>query len=485
MRVGDKAAAKKALDEHLRLYPGSWEGLNLRARYCYMMEHDWHAALRAAESLAVLYPDCWASWRRCTHAATNMAYAARAGHYFSQMNDAQRADFVHGIREALAAAERARKLNSRDADVQVELIGLYRENSMPQRAEAAFKDAIALDPGRVDAYNALAWMYRKGYENDEHRRMEILRAAVKTPDNIRLQAEIAFSALKDEQGALKLYQKALPAQGNNPVAAVHISYADTLGDLGRWDEAEEQARIALRAEANASGYLMLAQALYKLHRPKEALEAAKEAKHLDPVDPYCDAILAEVLSDLDQEEKAIRQMREAYEKDPRNVELLGEIAAAYLDRGEYDKAWRVMEEIKQQPFWEDSRINMRAVGDVHALNGHFRDAIKYYDKNLERNEGDTKTLTRSALCCMVLRDYKHAAERWRKVFAKEPNHAESHMGLALSLSMLGDRQKSAAETRKAVAAGTKVADPQHLMKERYWPEPLAQQAARLAAAQRK
>jgi len=77
-----------------------------------------------------------------------------------------------------------------------------------------------------------------------------------------------------------------------------------------------------------------------------------------------------------------------------------------------------------------------------------------------------------------------AVQRWEKVFAKEPDHAESHMGLAVSLKMLKDDQKALGEARKAIAADAKVGDPKYLAKERYWPEPLAQAAAELASAAR-
>jgi tetratricopeptide (TPR) repeat protein len=489
MKRGDKARAKAALDEFLKLYPGSWEGLNVRARYYHYMEQDREAGLRATESMAVLYPDCWLSWRRCAREALLLAYYARAGYYLSELNGAQRHVFARGMSEALAAGERALACNNQDVDLLTDMVAIYRENGMPKQAQKAFDQAIAIDPGHVAAYDELAAMYRRGYENDEQRRMAILKRCVaapaRTPADIQKQAEIALYALKEKDRALKLYGKAFAASGNSPSSDLHLSYAEAVGrEFGRWEESEKHARIAVRQVATANGYLTLGMALYNLKRPKEALAAAREAKRLEPDNPDCDASIAAALSDLGRVDEAFRLMRKTYEKDPRNVQYLGNIVTGYLDQGDYDKAWQVMEEIKRHPFWEDSDVNMRTVGDVHAVKGHFEEAIKYYDKYLKGNDGDTKSLTRGALCYMMLKDFTHAAPRWRTVFAKEPNHAESHLGLALSLKMLGKTHESMAEARKAIAADAKVGDPKYLTKERYWPEPLSQAAAELAAAAR-
>jgi len=484
-RLGDKAGAKQVLDEYLRLHPGSWQGLNLRARYYHYMERGYAASLPATESLGVLYSDCWLSWHRCSYEALQLAYQVRAGHYVGEMNAAQRRVFSRGMKEALAAGERALALNSRDVSLLTHMIDVYRENGMPAKAHQVFDQAIAIDPGHIAAYDALAVTYKKGYENDEQRMNAIIRQSLRAPAktwyDLQAQAENAF-ILKQKDLGLELFKRAFAAAGNQPCPALHLSYADEIGDqMGRWDEAEKHARIALRAEASVKGYLTLGHALAELKRPTEALAAVTEAKRLDPNDPDCDAALAVVMNDLGQRDAAFGQMRRAYEKDRRNVQYLAEIGGAYLSRGEYDKAWQVMQGIKQQPFWEDSGIDMRAVGDLHALKGYYREAIKYYDKHLEEHAGDPNSLTHGALCYMMLKDCRHAAERWREVLVKEPSNAESHLGLAVSLSMSGDNGKAAAEARKAVALDSKIADPKCLMKDRYWPAPLAQEAARLAA----
>jgi pentatricopeptide repeat protein len=489
MRRADKAAAKAALAEYERLHPGSWEGLNLRARYADMLEHDYAANLRATESMAALYPDCWMSWLRLSYAAAALAYDARAGYYFSEMNPTQQAAFRRGMSESLAAAERSRELNNRDADVLVKLIHLYRENGRPKQAEEAFRQAIAVDPGRVDAYDALAVMYNPGYQNDEKRMMAITRQSLDAPARtwpaLQAQAENAF-ILKEKERGLKLYQKAFEAAGDARCADLHLSYADTIAkEYGRWDEAEKHARIAVNQEPSVASYLTLVRSLTKLKRFDEALKVVDQAKGLDPEDPDVVATLAAVQNEMGDTAAGLKTMSRAYAREPRGVEYLGAMLDGYLTQGEYDKAWEVMQEIKQHPGWEESQIELLDVGDIHALKGQYRDAITYYDLNLKDKPGHVKSLTRGALCYMIMGDFKGAAARWQKVLAKEPRHAESHMGLAVCLQNLGQQDKALTEAHKAVSLDPKSADPAWLKTNCYWPDEGGQAAAQLAAAARK
>jgi len=106
--------------------------------------------------VAVLYPDCWLSWFRCANEALVLAYRVRAGHYASEMNREQARVFVRGMREALAAGERALALNDKDLDLLTKMIEVYVENGMPHKAHQVFDQAIAIDPGHIAAYRRLA-----------------------------------------------------------------------------------------------------------------------------------------------------------------------------------------------------------------------------------------------------------------------------------------------------------------------------------------
>jgi len=487
-RLGDKTNAKQALDEYLGLHPGSWQGLNLRARYYYIMEDDEEGALKATETMAVLYPDCWLSWSRCSNAAMTLAQNARAGYYFSQMNAKQQAAFIRGMREGLAAAERARKLNDQDADLHIKLIHLYRENGMPQQAEASLKSAVALDPGRVDAYEALSWMYSKGYLNDKQRTIQIMRAALKAPaktwPQIKIQAEIAFG-LKENAKGVKLYQKALALAGDCYCPGLHMGYSYAVGEkFGRWEEAEKHARIAVGQYRNAETCLMLASALGRLKRYKEAMAAAQEAKRLEPNNAECDAVIAAIQYQTGEVSTALKSMAKASATEPREVQYLASMLDGHLKQGNYDKAWQVMRYVKHYPDWEKSGIELLDVADIHALKGQYKEAIKYYDMNLKKKPGHVKSLTRGALCYMMLGDFEHAAQRWRQVIRKQRDHAESHVGLAVCLSNIGQQEKAFGEARQAVTLNSDVGDPGWLKKNCYWPDRLGEAAAKLAAPAR-
>ena len=485
----DAARAKEAVDEFLKLHPGSWEGLNVRARYYHYMKRDYESSLRAVESMVVLYPDCWMSWERGASEALKVADEARAGYFVSELNSSQRAIFSRGMTEALAAGQRAVALNDKDPDLLTMMIGIYSENSMPEKSEEMFRKAIAINPGNIAAYDALAWVYSRGYENDEKRRIAIVKQSLKAPAktwwDIQKQAENAFYVLKDRPAGVKLYQKALAAAGNRPCPDLHMSYAEAVGQkLGRWEEAEKHARIAVQQDPDFDEWLTLAEALDGLKRYSEAEAAVKQAQKLRPGSHEIDAAFAALYDHMGDTAKGLKLIEKAQGKEPRSVEYLGEMLDGYLKQGNYNKAWDTMQEIKQHPLWEESRIELLDVGDIHALKGQYKDAIRYYDLNLKKHPGHVKSLTRGALCYMILGDFKHAAPRWQQVIAKHADHAESHMGLALSLTNLGQQDKALAEARKAVALDPNVADPKWLKKNCYWPDEGGHAAAELAAAAR-
>jgi pentatricopeptide repeat protein len=485
----DAAGSKAAVDEFLKLHPGSWEGLNVRARYYRYMKRDYESSLRAAESMAVLYPDCWMSWERAASEAFKRGNDARGGYFPSELNSSQLAVFSRGMDEALAMGQSAVSLNDKDPDLLTMMIGIYSEHSMPEKSEEMFRKAIAIDPGNMGAYDAFAYVYSRGYQNDEERQVAIikqsLKAPVKTWWGIQKQAENAFYVLKDRPLGMKLYHKALAAAGNRSCPDLHMSYADAVGEkLGRWEEAEKHARIAVQQNPDFDEWLTLAQALDGLKRYSEAEAAIKQAQKLRPGSNEIDAAFAALYDHMGNTTKGLKLIEKARGKEPREVEYLGEMLDGYLKQGNYDKAWETMQEIKRHPLWRESQIELLDVGDIHALKGQYADAIDYYDLNLTKHPGHVKSLTRGAICYMILGDFKAAATRWQQVIAKHPDHAESHMGLALSLANLKQQNQALAEARKAVALDAHVADPKWLKKNCYWPDEGAQAAAQLAAAAR-
>jgi tetratricopeptide (TPR) repeat protein len=402
------------------------------------------------------------------------------------MNPSQQKVFTRSIEKALAAGERALTLNDKDVDLWTKMIEVYSENCAPRKAHQAFERAIALDPGHIEAYYNLSYMYMPGYQNDERKMKDILRrsldAPAKTWRDIQTQAENAL-ILKDTERGLALFEKAVAVAGDERCPGLHASYAQALDEFTkRREEAIKHARIAVEQQPCPDTLLVLAQLLVEVDRLDEALAAAQRAKELDPRDPDCDAVLARIRFQMGQTKQAFEDLGKAHEREPRSVTYLAMMLVGHMRQGEYDQAWEACRELTQHPGWEDIEELPRAVGDIHALKGRYRDAIKYYDLNLEKQPDDWDSLTHGALCYMALGEHKRAAPRWQRALAKRGDDAEAHMGLAVCLSEMGQKQKGAAEARQAVKLNADAANAQWLTKERHWPEKLARLAAQVAGS---
>ena len=122
------------------------------------------------------------------------------------------------------------------------------------------------------------------------------------------------------------------------------SRGNALTRLGRDAEALEAFRKALAFdEADAVGHLNIANALRNLHRPAEALASLDRALALDPSLAPAHANRGDVLQDLDRHAEAIAGYDQAAALDPQSVNAHWNRALCHLLMGDYAAGWREYE----------------------------------------------------------------------------------------------------------------------------------------------
>jgi adenylate cyclase len=163
------------------------------------------------------------------------------------------------------------------------------------RAEACFKKAIELDPNYTQAKAALATLYAAGanyrwqaafkMSQDEARfRARVyLTEAMKKPTSIAYQvAGWMDTTLRQHDQAVSQLEKALALDPNEP--SIHSSMSWVLSMCGRPNEALEHAKMAMRLDpVNPAGYLSrMGLAHYCMGEWQEAVDLTEKAHRVNP-----------------------------------------------------------------------------------------------------------------------------------------------------------------------------------------------------------
>jgi predicted CXXCH cytochrome family protein len=189
-----------------------------------------------------------------------------------------------GFDQALAEFEAAQTENADRPEALANLGNLYSSRGETTRAEAAYRKAIALDPGFVPAYANLADLYRAGGRDADAERT--LRDGLRMVPNAATLHEALGLALvrqKKKQAALAEFAAAVKAAPDDP-RHTYI-YAVALHDAGRRAEAVRLLESAAQRAGDRDVLLTLAsfrQAAGDLAGTEKAL---RKLAAINPDDP--------------------------------------------------------------------------------------------------------------------------------------------------------------------------------------------------------
>ncbi len=165
---------------------------------------------------------------------------------------------------ALAALERAQKLDPSSAALHAERAGLYARENDGEAARKAAEAALAIEPGNVEAHRILGLVY----------------SAMSEPGAPATAGETPASLRKKAIEHLRAIQK-------SPVMATDLNLQVTLGRLLlNSDQADEAVtvleNVAAQAPYAAEPHALLAQALTAQGRYPEAAESLTRAAEINP-----------------------------------------------------------------------------------------------------------------------------------------------------------------------------------------------------------
>lgn len=243
----------------------------------------------------------------------------------------------------------------------------------------------------------------------------------------------------------------------------HVEKAHEHYDAGRWDEAEDELRLALSLNPyQAEWYFNLGLTLeaagrhdkaseafsscYKLHadndqpdansallagvnlvralKPEQALEWFDKAAQAEPMNVVISVHRIEALTELARHDDAEEAFYLAQQIDPDHGELYAVMADSLLATGHTERAvWCLREAARLDP--ELPRVQAR-LAKAYAASGRMERARQLYLRELRVDPGEIDTLLDMGELLLDMHRYTEAGEKFRRVLELEADQPDAH-----------------------------------------------------------
>jgi tetratricopeptide (TPR) repeat protein len=285
----------------------------------------------------------------------------------------------------------------------------------PEKAEAAFREALRRDPRNAAACVGVARAL-----GDQKKYTEELAAAreavARFPNDPAAAYQLAF-ALGDnnqQEEGIKAFQRVLQLDPKYP--HVHVQLSWTYLQLGENARAVDEARAEGAADPKyAFGYKQLGDALTAIGKVEESIPVYEKAAELDPQDPWALKSISDRYNTLDRYPDAVRTLEKALARFPGNRTLLIDYATALQKVGRATEAPPVLvraQRLAEEELARDPRdvSAQNGIGVALEYQGKLDDARAAYEKVLQMPDlfADDRALALSNIASILTKQHKYA-----------------------------------------------------------------------------
>ncbi|HEV2134768.1 MAG TPA: tetratricopeptide repeat protein [Terracidiphilus sp.] len=329
------------------------------------------------------------------------------------------------LKKAIAQFEKIVSLEPRNVDNHMVLGQLYTVNKQPDKAEAQFKTAQAIEPDSEDVVLNLVRVYAEsGNIKEAAQVIQNVPAESRTP-KMEFALGAAYQQMKDSKDAIAAYQRA--NQMDPEDARTLSALAEALLTNNQLDEALKEYKKLAAADPEEPGPLVhIAEIQRKQGQYEDALATIKKARGIDPKDPeggYNEALLYDILGQFDQAAHTYQQM----------VDLTSHANGAYTP-----------EEKNNRSFFLDK------LAGVYVEQNKIEDAVAEYQKMIDMGGDDAvRGYEQQAEAYQGAHEPDKAIEALRSGVAAHPKNTDLKLILAGSLADQGGAKNDSAEIDQA------------------------------------
>jgi tetratricopeptide (TPR) repeat protein len=349
----------------------------------------------------------------------------------------------------------------RSADARAALIRARDEDICPLRAITPMRQ-IVLDVAREQAVPVIDFAGLMDQQAEDgipgfdlfldhvhptiegHRRL-----ALELIDVMRGEMLLARSPDWNEQAMAEITERVYGSLDYSAHANALRNLAKVLGWAGKFDEADERARQAVKGLPNdANAHYLAGNAFWRDARLDDAIAEFEQAVQIDP--DYTDALvqLGYVLLENQQADAALNYFQRALRTDPEQVELYVAVGDIHAERGDLDKA---ASSYREAIAHDAERAHAyRQLARILVRQGEWDAAANQYEQALERDPADSLAHRELAAVFVALDKDALAIDHYQLAILLDPQYAGGYLGLGRIAEMQGDRASAAAYYRQAL-----------------------------------
>ena len=330
------------------------------------------------------------------------------------------------------------------------------QNKDLDRAEAAFKQILAVNPIEANALHLLGCIYKDRGRLQEA--VDLIQASIRedstNPIPFLNLGNILF-AVGQYENAAGIFQESL--KRSQQIPEVWFCFANALKEIQKVEEAKQAYRNALRlrpglvsAVSNLGGLLTADGDL------KEAEELFLAAIKQDPNHANLRINYGNLLSKKAFYDAAIFQYKAAYALACESPELHFNFANALKEEGEVEEAIiSYRKAIKVKPDFADAYFNL---GIILKEQGEVEEAIISYRRAIEVKPDFADAYFNLGIILKEQGEVEEAIISYRKVIEVKPDFADAYFNLGIIFEEQGDVEEAIESYRKAIEVNPDLAD---------------------------
>ena len=251
--------------------------------------------------------------------------------------------------QAIAEFEKIVDLQPKSVEDRMVLGQLYTVKHLPEKAEAEFKSAQAIEPESEDVVLNLARLYAES--GDIQKSAKVIEDVPESDRTAKMEFTLgaAYEQLKQTKDAIAAYQRAEDMEPDDPRTIDALAQA--LFNNNQFDEALKQYQELAEADPeNNQPLIRISEIQRREGKYEDSLATIEKAMKIDPTSleaGYNEGLLLDVLGRFDEAEQTYQKMVDltshangAYtdeEKNNRSI-FLERLGAVYLEQNKTDQA---------------------------------------------------------------------------------------------------------------------------------------------------